>query len=331
MRRVSGTGPIGIYNGDGNNRTQIGSQVTTSWKQISVGPFPSNNSGRAGILAETSGDIIEVFRPQTEVVDGRWAAQNLRPRSDVCDNPTPGDAAWNYPNDINPFGVLSVVGELEITTTINPRAFNFSENVGPRSRVFVSFYAKADEGTTTAEPLFDGIGSIEFVVGGPNAGTVQNVGAGILSYGMKPAKAGWWRVWVEGYVPTTGLTRIFYRVPFAEEVIGNKMRFFGEQLEIAKPNQTEPSPYFSNNTDLQLTDYRPANFIPTTTAAVTNQHQDNDGLRREEGRTNECLYSKDYTQAATWIPNNAIVTGSYAIAPDGSETACRLAPQAMLI
>lgn len=72
VKRITGTGTVSLYNGRGTINTDITSVITTSWQRLAtiVGTgFATNN--RIGVVIATSGDEVDVWHPQFELVEGQ--------------------------------------------------------------------------------------------------------------------------------------------------------------------------------------------------------------------------------------------------------------------
>ena len=72
VRRVTGSGTITMYTGkNGTERPDVTSSIDGTWKRITVQPVEASpNSSSFGLVIATSGDVIDVWRPQLDVLSG---------------------------------------------------------------------------------------------------------------------------------------------------------------------------------------------------------------------------------------------------------------------
>jgi len=290
-----------------NNRTYISAADTDGISGI-------DNSGAAQ-------DVLYIQDFMLEDVSGKWDSMQNRENSDNCDITSTADATWTPNTVTGPFGVPNSAGTFEVTSTTNPRAFDVADtgdSIG--DAYFMSFYAKAGVGVTQINPLFQGIAITATYTLTGNGAAVLDTGNGSVGI-EKIGTDGWYRCWAKGVVGDANLSRIFYRLANAEEVIGNQAFFFGSQYEFAKPNQTAPSEYISLASGLDpVFNYSPSSHIPTTTDAATRLAGASEGLLNGEARTNEWTFSED---ASSWdnIGVNTVITTNQYRAPDGALTA----------
>jgi hypothetical protein len=104
IRRVTGTGPVGIYDGSSTGRQYITANLTTDWQRFFVEDVTVNTSAWYGVILDTDFDEVEVYGFQTEY----YAANATALPSEYVANPASDPATKHYAN-LNGNTVLSNV------------------------------------------------------------------------------------------------------------------------------------------------------------------------------------------------------------------------------
>lgn len=317
---------------------------SVAYDDFSVG---INNDGTlAGNQYSGSGDTMIVYGAQISTIAGAWVSENIDTNSEA-------DNAWQLSQEGG--APINVTGEVEPPREIaalNPTILEcpdddaggtgtvrhlISDTMPRAGDYMASFYIKLEENSPTewivvrqtgfGLPNGWSAGSIYFNIRTGQVGSTPTTSG---FYGIRDKGNGWYRIWYHWRNDSQDLLGQSINV---YQVLGDngtlsttprdgtrRVYVCGAMTHALKPNMTEPLPYLPTYGVAQ-TNYEAPNYIETTTEALSAWSGPCDGLLAEEERTNICLHSEDWTNAAWLKAGQSTITANAAIAPDGSPSA----------
>jgi hypothetical protein len=283
-----------------------------------------STTGNTGIIQyeaqkNFSGNAIHACGFTLEDVTGRWNKENLMQYSDEF-GPAGTVGNWTYQTGavlLDAFAEGPGVHGLTRSHHIDIGSAGGNKGV---------FKASAYTGIGFAEKYF-----VSVWIKGNNADTLRIANPSASSdVQTVEVTTEWQRLWVLLESRSTAMGVWFMH-------LGNTLTEIyvaGLQLERARPNQTEPTAY-QHTSGSRFSDYRPSNFILTSTAAIqqaTGPCQGSYvGLGVWDSYTNLLLRSQEFDQAPwTTVGLNLTVTPDTVTAPDGTVTGDQLTDDATL-
>lgn len=299
-------------------------EISDGWWRCWAVARADSTTGNTGIIQYVgqkafSGNAIHACGFTLEDVTGRWNKENLMQYSDEF-GPTGTVGNWTYQTGavlLDAFAEGPGVHGLTRSHHIDIGSAGSNKGV---------FKAAAYTGVGVADKYF-----VSFWMKGNNADTLRIANPSASSdIQTVEVTTEWQRLWVplESRSAQMGVWFMHLGNTLTEIYVA------GLQLERARPNQTEPTAY-QHTSGSRFSDYRPSNFILTSTAAIqqaTGPCQGSYvGLGVWDSYTNLLLRSQEFDQAPwTSAGLNLTVTPDTVIAPDGTVTGDQLTDDATL-
>lgn len=87
IRRRTGTGVVRFYTGAASSTQQMQSVITSDWQRLSTTPGTATGTGdQFGVICETSGDAVDIWRPQLETGSTATNYQKVAATTDVTES-----------------------------------------------------------------------------------------------------------------------------------------------------------------------------------------------------------------------------------------------------